>query len=164
MKHRVGDSCPSHPIPSPALLCPRAWAVGTSQPAPELLLHVAAHAAQHGPPWPRGQALLSRDGYKTQGDGLHPHVQHLGDLGATSGRAAIPTALGAPRACCSCPQAGDSDTPNASPSPEPRGQGRATLDARPQANLAPAQDGCAGANTSKHNGKPQLKITTKRIP
>ena len=46
-KYRAGDSRPSRPVPSPALPCPRAWAVGTSQPAPELLLHVAAHAAQH---------------------------------------------------------------------------------------------------------------------
>lgn len=116
----------SRPVPSPALPCPRARAVGTSQPAAELLLHVPAHAAQHGTalPAPR-QAMLSRDDYKTktQGDGLHPHIQHLRDPGAMSAQAVTPTASGTPGlAAATCRQVTPTP-PVPPPCPEPRGQG-----------------------------------------
>lgn len=88
----MGDSHLSHPAPSPALLCPCAQAVGTSQPTPELLLLLMLHP-QHGTalPSPRNEQL-PRNCSKTQGDGLHPHIQHLG---TTSGQAVILMALGA---------------------------------------------------------------------
>lgn len=92
MKHRVGDSHLSHPAPSSALLCPRAQAVSTSQSTPELLLLLMLHP-QHGTALssPRDEQL-PRNSYKTQGDGLHPHIQHLR---TTSGQAAILMASGA---------------------------------------------------------------------
>lgn len=162
-KHSVGDSRPSRPVPSPALPCPRARAVGTSQPAPQLLLHVAAHAAQ--PSSAQGTSHALRDGYKTQGDGLHPHVQHLADLGAImAGWAATPTALGTPGLAAATRRQVTLSPPTPPPHPEPRGWGRARLSAEPQAKLPPVQDRCAGANTLKHDGKPWLEIAAERAP
>lgn len=118
-ERRVGDGRPSRPVPSRALPCPRARAVGTSQPAPRAPppRGCTRGTAQHGPPWPWGQAPLPRDGYKTQGDSLHPSVRHLGDPGATSAQVEIPTALGAPGlAAAICGQVTPTP-PNASPSP-----------------------------------------------
>lgn len=162
MKDGVGDSRPSRPVPSPALPCPRARALGTSQPAPQLLLHAAAHAARPSPALGTGHAL--RDGDKTQGDGLHPHTQHRGDLGATAGQAAIPTALGTPGLAAATRGQVTPSPPTPLPHPEPRGWGRARLSAEPQANLPPVRDRCAAANTLKHDGKPWLEIATERAP